>query len=108
MKAFEPKGYTQRFYQSYAGNIDNYQPAKRQYNLIKKNKDSSIRDNKKYDVPLYIEKGGMEQQLWKAERRGRLKVHKSFVVSFLLFRKVLRNITNFRFFYFLLFNGIFS
>jgi hypothetical protein len=105
---FEPKGYTQRFYQSYAGNIDNYQPAKRQYNLIKKNKDSSIRDNKKYDVPLYIEKGGMEQQLWKAERRGRLKVHKSFVVSFLLFRKVLRNITNFRFFYFLLFNGIFS
>jgi hypothetical protein len=76
--------------------------------LIKKNKDSSIRDNKKYEVPLHIEKGGMEQQLWKSERRGRLKVNKSFVVTFLLLRKELRKNTHFRFLYFLLFNGTFS
>lgn len=71
---FEPKGYTQRFYQSYASDSDNYQPAKRQYNLMKKNKDNSISDNRKYEIPLYIEKGRVDQHLWKSEKGRRLKV----------------------------------
>lgn len=71
---FEPKGYTQKFYQSYAGDSNTYQPAKRQFNLMKKNKDNSISENRKYDVPHYIEKGRMEQHLWKAEKGRRLKV----------------------------------
>lgn len=90
---FEPKGYTQRFYQSFAGDSESYQPAKRQYRTIKKNKDKNISTNKKYELPLYIEQGGIEETLWKGGRTaGRVKVNHYSFVMFMYFYNHRRSI----------------
>jgi len=71
---FEPKGFSQRFYESFTEGKGHYQPAKRQYRSAKK---QTIKDLDKVqgqnDLPPYVEKGGLEEKLWNASTSANLR-----------------------------------